>query len=96
MLPGFKTTLKKFDVTLHGERRTANELQAALGGSGQPMWHSATWPDYLRTTLWAPEWTTWMNIKGESGEEPPAAVQRLIEAHQGRVAAVPASEEDLA
>ncbi len=93
---GIKTTLKKLDSSLMRQRRTANEIQATLGWSVQPMWRNGTWTDYLPTTMWAPEWATWMNTNGESGEEPPAAVQRLIEVHQGRVAAVPASEEDLA
>ena len=42
------------------------------------------------------EWRKWVQSNGESGEEPPASVQRLIEIHQERIAAIPASEEDLA
>ena len=93
---GIKTTLKKIEPALWGQRVNAGEMQATLIWSVQPMWRNGTWTDYLPQNYWAPEWKKWMDSNGELGEEPPAAVQRLIEVHLGRVAAVPASEEDLA
>jgi peptide/nickel transport system substrate-binding protein len=93
---GIKTTLKKIEPALWGQRVNAGEMQATLIWSVQPMWRNGTWTDYLPQTYWAPEWKKWMESNGESGEEPPAAIQRLIEVHLGRVAAVPASAEDLA
>ncbi|HRW09938.1 MAG TPA: hypothetical protein P5121_32775, partial [Caldilineaceae bacterium] len=36
----------------------------------------------------------WYTSNGAEGEEPPDAVKRLYELHEGRVAAAPASDED--
>ncbi len=93
---GIKTTLKKLETSLLGQRVNAGEIQATLIWSVQPMWKNGTWTDYLPGTRWAPEWKKWMDSNGEMGEEPPDAVKRLIEVHQGRVRAIPASAEDMA
>ena len=93
---GIKTTLKQIEPSLWGQRRNAGELQATLIWSVQPMWRNGTWTDYLPRNHWAHTWQTWLDTNGESGEEPPPEVLRLIEVHQGRVQAIPASPEDLA
>ena len=93
---GIKTTLKKLEPSYWGELFGANGLQATLLWSVQPMWRDDTWDDYTIITRVTTEWRNWVKSNGESGEEPPASVQRLIEIHQERIATVPASEEDLA
>lgn len=93
---GIKTTLKQIEPSLWSQRLNAGELQATLIWSVQPMWKNGTWTDYLPTNQWAPDWKTWMDTNGEDGVEPPAPVQRIIEIHQARVRAIPASDEDRA
>ena len=60
------------------------------------MWRDDTWDDYTIITRVSTEWRRWVRSNGESGLEPPASVKRLVEIHQERIAAIPASEEDLA
>ena len=93
---GIKTTLKQIEPSLWGQRVKAEEMQATLLWTVQPMWRNGTWDDYTLITRLTTEWRKWVESNGESGEEPPAALQRLLGAHQGRIAAFPASEEDLA
>ncbi len=93
---GIKTNLKKLEPSYWGELFGANGLQATLLWSVQPMWRDDTWDDYTIITRVSTEWRRWVNSNGESGLEPPASVQRLVEIHQERIAAIPASEEDLA
>ncbi len=93
---GIKTNLKKIEPSYWGELFGANGLQATLLWSVQPMWRDDTWDDYTIITRVSTEWRRWVRSNGESGLEPPASVQRLVEIHQERIAAIPASEEDLA
>ncbi len=92
---GIKTTLKQIEPSLWSQRLNAGEMQATLIWSVQPMWKNGTWTDYLPRSHWAHEWRIWLDTNGESGEEPPAEVKRIIEIHQGRVQAIPASAEDV-
>ena len=92
---GIKTTIKQIDPSLWGQRWNANEMQATMIWSVQPMWKNGTWTDYFPTPGWAGAWRTWMNTNGESGEEPPQAVKDLIDAGRGRVRVPPASAEDV-
>ena len=93
---GLKTTLKQIDTSLLGQRVNANEIQASIIWSVQPMWPNGTWTDYVPTNRWGTEWNTWYNSGGDDGVEPPAPVKRLYELHEGRIQAIPASAEDLA
>ncbi|MCB0185258.1 MAG: hypothetical protein KDE31_13380, partial [Caldilineaceae bacterium] len=93
---GIKTTFKLIDSSLAGQRVAANESQASVIWSVQPMWPNATWTDYLPSGRWGRQWELWYTSNGAEGEEPPDAVKRLYELHEGRVAAAPASEEDKA
>ena len=70
------------------QRADANELQATVIWSVQPMWANGTWTDYTPTNRWATNWRTWYNTSGAEGEEPPAAVQRIYELQEGRVRAM--------
>ena len=92
---GIKTTLKQIEPSLWSQRWNANEMQATMIWSVQPMWKNGTWTDYFPTPGWAGAWTTWMNTNGESGEEPPVEVKELIELGRARVKAIPASPEDV-
>lgn len=93
---GIRTDMRTISPELYGQRGGANELQASVIWSVQPMWREGTWTDYLPTSNWGREWAVWYNTGGTSGEEPPPEVKRIYEIHEGRAAAVPYSEEDLA
>ncbi len=93
---GINTTFKLVDSSLAGQRVTANEAQASVIWSVQPMWRNGTWTDYLPSGRWARQWELWYTSNGAEGEEPPAPVLRLYELHEGRIAVAPASEEDKA
>lgn len=93
---GINTTFKLVDSSLAGQRIDANEAQATVIWSVQPMWRNGTWTDYTPTGRWGRLWETWYRSNGEEGEEPPAEVKRIFELHEGRIAAAPASEEDKA
>ncbi len=93
---GIKTTLKNIEPSFWGELFGANELQATLLWSVTPMWRDDTWDDYTVITRVSTEWRRWSQSNGESGVEPPASIQRLIEIHQERIAAIPGSAEDMA
>lgn len=91
---GINATLNVIDSTLLGERANANELQASVIWSVQPMWANGTWTDYLPTNRWGRQWNIWYTSSGADGEEPPAEVQRLYELQEGRIKAVPGTDED--
>lgn len=96
MQAGIKTTFKLIDSSLASQRLDANEAQATVIWSVQPMWRNGTWTDYLPTSRWGKLWDTWYKSNGEEGEEPPDAVKRIYEIHEARVAEVPASDADKA
>jgi len=91
---GIDATLKLVDSSLANQRVAANEAQATVIWSVQPMWPNGTWTDYTPTGRWGRQWEIWYTSSGAEGEEPPEAVQRIYELHEGRIAAAPASEED--
>ncbi len=92
---GIKVTIKKVDPSLWGTRAGANEIQATLLWDVQPMWRDGTWTDYLPGQAGsAPLWSLWYTSGGKEGEEPPAEVKELIAAHEGRIKAIPYSDED--
>ena len=91
---GIKTTFKLIDDSLAGQRVEGNEAQASIIWSVQPMWRNGTWTDYTPAGRWGRLWETWYNSNGKEGEEPPDAVKRIYELHEGRIAAAPASAED--
>jgi peptide/nickel transport system substrate-binding protein len=94
---GINATAKQIDPSLWGERAGANLLQATVFWNVQPMWKNGTWTDYLPGDAgWAPLWRVWYNSAGKEGEEPPAEILEMYKAQEGRVAAVPASDEDKA
>jgi peptide/nickel transport system substrate-binding protein len=93
---GIKTTLKQIDPTLFGQRAEANELQATVFWSVQPMWGDGTWTDYVPDDRWGPLWRVWYNSNGEEGVEPPDEVKQLYDIYEGRIQAIPSSEEDAA
>ncbi|MEZ4867218.1 MAG: ABC transporter substrate-binding protein [Caldilineaceae bacterium] len=93
---GIKTTFKLIDSSLAGQRVNANEAQASVIWSVQPMWRNGTWTDYLPSGRWGQLWDAWYKSNGAEGEEPPAPVKRLYELHEGRIAVAPATEEDKA
>jgi peptide/nickel transport system substrate-binding protein len=91
-----KSTLNVIDGTLMGQRAGANELQASVIWSVQPMWANGTWTDYMPTDRWGRNWSIWYNTSGAEGEEPPDPVKRIYELQKGRIQAVPGSDEDKA
>ena len=93
---GIRATLNVIEGSLVGQRAAANELQASVVWAVQPMWPNGTWTDYTPTARWAPRWRTWYNTSGADGEEPPEAVRRIYELQEGRIRAIPGSDEDKA
>lgn len=92
---GLKTTLKKIDSQLWGQRSAANDLLATMIWSVQPMWHDNTWTDYVPTNQWGPLWARWYNTRGKEGQEPPDGVRKLYDILECRAAAVPFSDQDV-
>ena len=95
---GINTTAKLLESSLLGQRYNANEVFATMLWDVQPMWEAGTWTDYTppHSLRWGPLWNQWVTSNGEEGEEPPAAVRRLVELARMRVQAVPGSAEDAA
>lgn len=93
---GIKTTLKLVDSSLAGQRIDANEAQASVIWSVQPMWRNGTWTDYLPSGRFGQRWDLWYRTNGAEGEEPPEPIKRIYELHEGRIAVPPASAEDKA
>lgn len=95
---GITTTARLLETSLLVPWHNTNEVFATMPWDVQPMWEAGTWTDYtpLHSLRWRPFWNQWGTSNGEVGEEPPAAIQRLIEVHPGRGAAVPAARDDWA
>jgi peptide/nickel transport system substrate-binding protein len=94
---GLKMTIKQIDSNLWGQRAAANQIQATILWDVQPMWHNGTWTDYLPGQAgWSPLWNQWYTSAGKQGEEPPDYIKQLYKDNEGRVAAVPFSDEDKA
>jgi len=90
---GLKMTVKQVEANLWAQRIAANDLQATIIWNPQPQWPGGT-ANYLPFDRWAPLWTNWYNSGGKQGEEPPAAIKELYRVGEGRVRAVPYSDED--
>jgi len=94
---GIMVTAKQIDPSLWGERAAANTIQATVLWDVQPMWRNGTWTDYLPGDAgWSPVWSTWYSTGGKEGEEPPAEIKELYTIQEGRVGAIPNSDEDKA
>lgn len=92
---GLKVSLKRIDPSLWSQRLAANEAQACVIWSVQPMWKDGTWADYLPTSQWGREWSVWYSTNGKEGEEPPVDIKRIYKIHEGRLAAIPYSTQDV-
>ena len=90
---GLKVTVKQIDPNLWAQRAAANDLQATIIWNPQPQWLGGT-ANYLPFDRWAPLWQLWYDNGGKKGEEPPAEIKSLYSVHEGRVKAVPYSDED--
>lgn len=93
---GINVSMRQIGSELRAQRAAANELYATTLWSVQPMWRDGTWTDYLPDNLWGPEFNNWYNSGGETGIEPPEEIKALYEIHEGRSAAIPFSDEELA
>jgi peptide/nickel transport system substrate-binding protein len=89
---GVYTDVKKIDGALRGQREQANELQADAVWPVVDMWVSASWYDYLPNHF-APLWNRWYNTQGKGGEEPPAEIKELFEAHEAFMVARPGTQQ---
>jgi peptide/nickel transport system substrate-binding protein len=92
---GLKVQAKTIDSTLWGTMSAANQLEAYVLWDVQPMWKNGTWTDYLPGE-WGTLWNTWYTTAGKKGEEPPAEIKALYKDNEGRIAAVPLSDQDTA
>lgn len=92
---GLKVTMKTVDPTLWGQRIAANEAQVVDIWNVEPMWRSGGWTDFITDNNQAPLWAIWNTSKGTKGEEPPAAVKRLMELGQLINTVYPGTPEDL-
>jgi peptide/nickel transport system substrate-binding protein len=77
---GVRTLLKVEDSSLMNTRRNANELHVYTwvnDGQGEKNLLSSNLR-YTNMRNWAPLWEQWRSTRGESGEEPPAAIQDML------------------
>ncbi len=93
---GINVSMRQIGAELRSQRAAANELYATTLWSVQPMWRDGTWTDYLPDNLWGPEFNNWYHSGGETGVEPPDEIKALYEINEGRSAAIPFSDEELA
>lgn len=84
------------DATLINERVLANEVQGTGIWAHVDIWPSAGWDDYLPHNQWGRGWHDWYTSQGESGIEPPQAIQDLYDAHNRFQIAPTGSAESLA
>jgi peptide/nickel transport system substrate-binding protein len=92
---GIRTSMQTIDSTLLSERINANENFGSCVWDVEPMWRTGGWTDYKTGNRWCPLWNTWYNTGGESGEEPPEWVQRILEISEEMMMVTPASPEDI-
>ena len=80
---GIAVAVKPEDLTLFGERQTANQTDAAVwdGDGGLDVIRTPTYylPTGANNTSYAQGWAQWYQSGGASGEEPPAPVRRQFE-----------------
>lgn len=88
-------SMRQISAELWGSKRGANELMASILWTSSPtVWRDQPGNDYIPNENWAPEWFTWHNTGGESGEEPPEEFKRLFELQSERMGLVTHSPED--
>lgn len=73
-----------------------NKAAAFVIHSATPLWADNLWNDYMPGWRWAKAWQVWHDTAGAEGEEPAAFVQRIYELAEGRIGALPGSDEDKA
>jgi peptide/nickel transport system substrate-binding protein len=74
---GIKTTMKRIDSQLMGQRVTANEMQATTGWTHTPLWYMGDWG----FNTWGRLWNMWWLSNGREGEEPPDYVKAFYQAN---------------
>lgn len=94
---GINASVKAGDWTLINERVLANEVQGTGVWAHVNIWPSAGWDDYLPNNQWGVAWNNWYTSQGESGMEPPQAIQELYDAHNAfQVAPIGSAESTAA
>ena len=71
---GIKTTLKRIDQSLWGQRNGANELQACTFWAPTPTWYYGN----VGQSIFCPLWVRWYNTAGQDGEEPPDDIKTFL------------------
>jgi len=86
---GFSITLKQEDYSLYSTRVGANEVQigdhqACAATDVLFLQWASTWFPWRAgwEAAWCPGWGAWYTSKGESGEEPPAHIKRLLDIYE--------------
>src|SRR5690606_10008686 len=93
---GIYATARQIGAAEFSQRLAGNELKATATYILAEVWSAAGARDYLPQSLWGPLWTQWHDSRGEAGEEPPAAVKELYDAHAEFMASVVGSPESKA
>jgi peptide/nickel transport system substrate-binding protein len=94
---GVFTTFKQPELSEFIVRRAANGVKAQLWlATGALFWRSAGWDDYLPQDSWGGLWQKWYATQGKEGEEPPAEVKALFDAHAQLQSAAPNTPESKA
>ncbi|MBX3014002.1 MAG: ABC transporter substrate-binding protein [Caldilineaceae bacterium] len=93
---GVNASIRAGDWTLINERVQANEVQGTGVWAHVDIWPSGGWDDYLPHNQWGVAWNTWYTSNGQSGIEPPQAVQDLYAAHNEFMVAPVGSPESAA
>jgi len=78
---GIRMLPKVQERSLYGQRLAAGEMQVnlwVLDGFTEPCLVAGR-ANFLRAYWWAPQWYTWWNTGGKSGEEPPADIKKLFD-----------------
>lgn len=90
-----RTRINVVGEELFYERGGANQLQATIHWSNEPLWSSGMSNDYLPDAkgTWAPETWNWYLSNGESGRKPPAYLQEFLDIHAARAEFPPESPE---
>jgi peptide/nickel transport system substrate-binding protein len=72
---GLKTSMKRIDSNLAGQRQAANELFAYSIWTHTPLFYMNDWG----YNMWGRAWSAWWLSSGKEGEEPPADVKAFYE-----------------
>lgn len=93
---GIDATMNVMDSGAAFELYDTNKAAAFVIHSATPLWADNLWNDYMPGWRWAKAWQVWHDTAGAEGEEPAAFVQRIYELAEGRIGALPGSDEDKA